>query len=77
MYSLYLVHFSTNVDTQSCGVLCHYGNLSEHLIYGSSLTKYWKAARIFSPFTTDYKRVSGYYYIIVLRVHTVTTSITS
>ena len=55
-----------HVDTLSCDALlgvCQYGNISEHLIDGANLTEFWKRAKIFIPFATDYKFVSGYYYI--------------
>lgn len=74
IYTVILCSFSTHVDTLLCNTLCQYGNISEHLIDGSNLTQFWKRARIFIPFTTDYELVSDY---IIAQFHTITTYIAS
>ena len=54
------------VDTLPCDALCHYGNISEHLMGGSNLTQYWKRTKVYSPCTTKYKFVSDYCVLILI-----------
>ena len=61
----YYIHLSTHVDTSPSDALCYYGNISEDLIDSLNLTRFWKIAKIFHPFATDYKFVSDYYFVLV------------